>query len=518
MDITAELNGLFQGYQGAYTRSVPLGDSVEAGQKAEVKYDMVWGTPGIPQWVDHLDGKAALSLGTINESNQCNFAVIDIDRYDLDLPSLKHRLIQAGLPCVLCRSKSGGPHIFFFFSKPTPAKLVRTRLLEIAAFLGHSDKAEVFPLTAELKNGDGVKDTSRMSAMPYFGGEVTTRYALLGDGTSATVEEFIEMAKAVRIPFEELNKVALPESDWFKDGPPCLQHISRVGIGEGMRNDTLFAIGVYCKKKYEKDGWEDKLEEHNRALCVPPLTAIEMQNLIKSLRGKAYDYTCKRAPLKPHCNSGVCRQREYGVGDNNAMSLGIIGLTKIDTDPPIWLVDFSDGMKMPCSTNDLTDQTRFQLRCMDAMNIMPHIIKREDWTEHMRELLLKVVIVPVPKDETNANILKGFIYDYCEKGAQAHKKSDIFISRPWYEDGKHWIRLVDLIQHLKKKKDVISIEKNQVIKCLKDMDAEHGDLKIGSKYCNVWMIPSRDTDAAEERKRDLADAHSSLSKNHVDAY
>lgn len=517
MEITTEFQKLFKGYEGAYTLARPLTETVEPGQKVEMDYKMIWGELGLPEWLGHLEGKAALSVGSINEKNECHFALIDVDLYDLDLPTFKQRLIHAGLPCVLCRSKSGGAHVFFFFSKPVAAKLVRQRLLEIAAFLGHADKSEIFPLTAELKNSEGVKDTSRMSAMPYFGGEITPRYALKGDGTSATMVEFIEMANAVRGPFEELNKVALPESDWFKDGPPCLQHLSRVGFGEGNRNNTLFAVGVYCKKKYEKEDWEAKLEEHNRALCNPPIAAIEMQALIKSLRGKEYEYTCNRLPLKPHCLSHVCRKREYGVGEGNAQALGIIGLTKLDTDPPIWLVDFADGLKMPCTTDDLTDQSRFQKRCMDTMNLMPHIIKREDWTEHMRSLLAKVVIVPVPKDDTNANILKGYIYDFCEKGALAHQKKDIFIGRPWYEDGFHWVRLVDLLEHLKKKKALI-IEKNQVIKCLKDLDAGHSDFKIGTKYANVWLIPGRDTDSMEQRKKDLEEANREIAKNHVDAF
>ena len=55
------------------------------------------------------------------------------------------------LPLVVCRSKSGGAHIFLFSTKFIEEKIMRDKLLEIRAILGFAN-AEVFPKQIELKS------------------------------------------------------------------------------------------------------------------------------------------------------------------------------------------------------------------------------------------------------------------------------------------------------------------------------------------------------------------------------
>ena len=65
---------------------------------------------------EHLKGTNGVGSIPINEEdNNCKFGALDIDQYPLDLVALDKKLQKMKVPCVVCRSKSGGAHIFFFF-------------------------------------------------------------------------------------------------------------------------------------------------------------------------------------------------------------------------------------------------------------------------------------------------------------------------------------------------------------------------------------------------------------------
>ena len=92
----------------------------------------------------HLSGKKGVGSIPIKANNKCSFGALDIDLYPLDLPALDRRLQDNKVPAVVCRSKSGGAHIFFFFSEEISAGEFRDKAGEISAFLGHGG-CEIFP-------------------------------------------------------------------------------------------------------------------------------------------------------------------------------------------------------------------------------------------------------------------------------------------------------------------------------------------------------------------------------------
>ena len=67
-------------------------------------------------WEEHLSGKgSAIGIIPINESSQCVWGCIDVDEYvGLDHKVLVEKVRKLELPLVVCRSKSGGAHIFLF--------------------------------------------------------------------------------------------------------------------------------------------------------------------------------------------------------------------------------------------------------------------------------------------------------------------------------------------------------------------------------------------------------------------
>ena len=87
-------------------------------------------------WQKHLDGKDSLGVIPINDDNKCKWGCIDIDSYaGFDHQKLINKIKQFKLPLVVCRSKSGGAHVFLFTKNYVSASLMQDKLNEISTFL-----------------------------------------------------------------------------------------------------------------------------------------------------------------------------------------------------------------------------------------------------------------------------------------------------------------------------------------------------------------------------------------------
>ncbi|NDH17513.1 MAG: hypothetical protein EBY48_10650, partial [Opitutae bacterium] len=95
----------------------------------------------------------------------------------------------------------------------------------------------------------------------------------------------------------------------------------------------------------------------------------QVGTIIKQLQKREYYYKCDDQPLVNFCNKSLCITRKYGVGPgelNNDLS----SLTKIDGDPPIWLLNV-DGSRVELSTEALVSQLVFQRECVAQINKYP---------------------------------------------------------------------------------------------------------------------------------------------------
>ena len=125
---------LFTGSKGAHGQTDVI--NRQRNGKQQAKYEIVRAplTVGLVQ--EHLDGKLGVGSIPIDETNKCLFGALDIDDYNLDLPVLFAKVKRFKLPLVLCRSKSGGAHLYLFLSEKVAASEVRDRLAEFASILG----------------------------------------------------------------------------------------------------------------------------------------------------------------------------------------------------------------------------------------------------------------------------------------------------------------------------------------------------------------------------------------------
>ena len=138
-ELAVEFNRIFAGHENAHGE-FRITDT--SGIKAKGKAQTNRSPLKIELWESHLKGEVGIGAIPITESSQCTWGAVDIDQYDgLGLETLSG-LLPEGL--VLCRSKSGGAHIFIFVQTPTTAALMRKKLALVARAVGHPN-AELFP-------------------------------------------------------------------------------------------------------------------------------------------------------------------------------------------------------------------------------------------------------------------------------------------------------------------------------------------------------------------------------------
>lgn len=436
-------------------------------------------------WDEHFLGRQQLGIIPITQDSMCRFGAIDIDDYTVDKEALNAKIYKHNLPVVLFRSKSGGAHLFMFVSQFVPAILVQEKLRQIASFLGHGT-AEIFPKQTNILKERG--DIGQWINMPYFDTAKTTRYAYRAeDNHKMTLKEFIAYADLKKISELDLTQYKTPISDELPHGPPCLQHLTSQGFPDGTRNQGLFNLGVYAQKA-SPDGWQKLTEEMNQKFMKPPLSPKEVLTTIASLTKKEYNYSCKKTPICEHCNVSICRTRKYGVGENSGMpTLGT--LTKLDSDPPIWFIDIEGGGRLELSTDDLQNPLRFQRRCLEVMNMMPTLPRRQDWQVIVTTLLEGITVVPVAKEATPTGQLLLHLEDFCVNRVGGDEAECMIRGLVWNNDGHHHFRLTDFVQYLERKK-FTEFRLNKITSVLRDYHAvTKGVNVVKGKYINTICIP-----------------------------
>lgn len=436
----------------------------------------------IELWDQHLTGKQGIGVIPINEDSFCKFGAIDIDRYDIDLVKLSIMVHQKNLPLVVIRSKSGGAHLYLFSRDWIPAKIIHDKLRELAALIGYGG-SEIFPKQIQIVKERG--DRGQWINMPYFGGHNTNRYAYK-DGKVLSLESFVKYVGEVCQTSVSIPKITGAAPEILHGGPPCLQHLISSGFPPGTRNNGLFNLGIYARK-LSPDNWGRLIEEYNIKYMDPPLSAIEVLGVVKSLnKGKEYNYKCNEQPIQQYCDAARCRMCKYGVGTANFGMPKFGTLTKLASDPPIWFIDVEGGARIELVTEDLQNPVKFQKKCMDALTIMPTLIKRDEWQMMVQKLLEEVTIVEVPRESTPKGQLMNLLYDFCTSRVSAKVRDEIMLGKPLTENGFHMFRLSDFIKFLERQKFDMQI--NHIHKHLRDEGALARSISIRGKAIPIYTM------------------------------
>jgi hypothetical protein len=439
-------------------------------------------------WIGHLNGEYGLGIIPITKKNQVSWGCIDIDTYPLDIPHIVNLVEYQKFPLVVCRSKSGGAHVFLFTNELVPAGDMQDKLRELSAALGHGG-VEIYPKQREILVDRN--DVGSWLNMPYFGGDGSTRYGLNHKGDSLSMVDFLDFVESRKISRKQLVDIKVPEVKDIDGGPPCLKVLLKQGFPEGTRNNGLFNVGVYLKKAFA-DEWEQKIEDYNRKYVNPPLPAQEVLGLIKTLQKKEYNYRCSDEPIRSYCNRSKCLSCKHGVGGNQG-SPTFSSLAKLDTDPPLWFLSVSDR-RLELTTEQLQNQMRFQRVCMEQLNMMPPRLNERQWQNLIQHLMDNgMEIIEVGTDVSIEGQFMELLESFCTDLAQASVKEEILLGKPWNHENSSYFRLKDLKDYLIKHR-FTEMDTNKIAARLRDIGAQRHFWNIRKRGCNIWEIPSFEYD------------------------
>lgn len=476
---------LFGGYQGAHGTHGTTDRNLAKGGKLEIKKTArtVREPVTVELWEQHLSGSRALGIIPIREDQMCVWGCIDVDRYDINLGETVREVRKRRLPLVICRTKSGGAHAFLFLSEAAPAAELRAVLKQMAASMGWGD-CEIFPKQSQILAERG--DLGNWLNMPYLGGNKTDRYAVKETLAAYDLAEFLALADEAATTLDiTIPDTADEDDESLSDGPPCLQHLSKVGFPDGTRNKGLFALGVFCKKKFGSR-WKDMVEQYNRDFMKPPLPSDEVTDLIQNLERKDYQYTCKDEPLCSYCNSSLCRIRKFGVGGSGSYPI-ISGLSKLETDPPIWFLDIEEE-RIELETRALQNYREFQSVCMDQLTVMYMPMRADTWAEMVGTAMQNAIILEASPEMSVRGHFEELLEAFLTDRHRGDEREDILLGKPWQdpENLRHWLRLKDLMDYLDRE-GFRTWGRNKVGQILEQMGGRRG-INIKGKFVNLFWV------------------------------
>jgi hypothetical protein len=487
---TKRFMALFAGYElahGEYRVTKKENDGKLSGRGKTLQ------TPAIIEnYQEHLEGgPAILGIIALKKDNNCSFGCIDIDirgvvKLEESLEELEKRTRQT--PLVLCRSKSGGAHLYLFVEPDIPATDLVAKLNQFAAQLGYGG-TEIFPKQTNRANE---RDRGNWINLAYHGGNKSERYAI-HKGKKLNLEEFLDLAESKKINFKKLKNYEPNLVDLFNDGPPCLQHLSTIGFPEGTRNVSLFNIGVYYRKK-NPDDWQEEVMRHNYDHFDSPLSASEANGVIKGVAKKEYAYTCKQAPICNYCERTKCLKRAFGVGGGAGGNvIEIDAITKYETENRSsvrWYIDIQ-GERIEVTTDQLIEQRKLQKICVEKLNKCPALMPQPRWESRINELLDVVEVINDPDDASPQGQFEKVLDAFLTGKVQARHRDEIMNAKPWHSEDKNkvYFRSEDLFIYLEARRFRFHSQ-HQIWSWLREAGGDRDQFRIKGKAVKVWSVPA----------------------------
>lgn len=464
------------------------------GDGAEKKIQTLKGAAPLEAWERHIRGEGPyLGQVPIRLDNTCYFGAIDIDDDGIDHQPLAAKVKEFKLPLIVCRSKSGGAHLYVFFREPVPAPIVVKTLKLWSAMLGHKQNAdgravEIFPKQTAIRP----KDSGNWINLPYYGADKSTRKAINADGKELTLAEFIAVAELLMVQnAAALSEIQSPDQGIFAHGPPCLQKLHTIGYEEGSRNNGLYNVAVFFKMAREDD-WKNAVREYNISSFTPPLKPGEVDTIIASVDRRDYAYNCDELPISAHCSRGLCNKRRFGIArlrsDHSIKAFPeMTNLRKILTDPPRWLINI-EGTDVELATEDLMQMPRLRKELFEKLNMVIPIIKVTDYDDILRKLISQSTQILAPEDAGTRGQFNMLVEMFLSRSRSAEEREDILQGLPFAEKGRIFFRSADLLSFLERKK-FHKYSTAEVYSQLRASGAEHCALRTKKAVLKVWSMP-----------------------------
>jgi hypothetical protein len=376
----------------------------------------------------HLEGSISIGIQPCNDDGEVIFGAIDVDVYkNFDIPKLLKTIQDLDIPIIPVKSKSGGFHLYVHFAHYVSASFARQFLKNLLYTLKLDPKTEIYPKQTNVEGRSG-----NFINIPYFGKK--ERVAINPQtGEEFTFEQYIHVVEANRKTEKELKEFvnSLTSSELsggpeeFKDGPPCLQQLSKDKLEDG-RDRFLYNYMVFAKKKYPDD-WEEKVRYASREYFKNDgkWDDKKVEQKIKSWNQTESGYTCQDGVITAKCMEDVCYKRKYGKATDNVVEWPTFSsLTKINFDEPEFELtvlhrDRSGDEKSEQMSFKKGDaflvQTDFRKQVATQLGIFLPKIKDKDYSLIMKVLFDGIESQKPPAGTTNKEKLFRYIKEYIHQ-------------------------------------------------------------------------------------------------------
>lgn len=482
---------LFQGNSSCYGIHLPDESDTAEGVKRKGKSFTKQANIEPEHYAAHIAGEMSIGVVPITQDSKVHFMALDIDVYPMNPVRYSTLFFKFGIPMVCFRSKSGGLHAYCFFNKPVPADEALDQLNSIRQLLGLDKATELFPKQRKL----AMNSKGNWINLPYFGGDVTERYAYNADGNpmkfAAAMEYCMSMRTTLRLLKDTLRH--LP----FAPAPPCIQTLyinGEVTERAHNRNIFMFNVGCYLKSRYGDD-FEGKLQLVNNSL-PQPMSQVELdKTVILSHKKGNYSYQCENPILSMYCDKQICAKREYGKGSDTISDLSFESLVQVKATPPYykWTIN---GVEMTFySEDELRKQDKFMDYCIRHLHRCPNRLKEAVWLGILNRALQSVQVENVNEEEEVSEDTLFFSYfrEFIVSRAFAVNLSQVKMGKVYRDDYRkvYVFRVEDLVEFLEGTKRFKFGTYNRLYNRLKLCKAKAAKMYDSQERAafRAWLLP-----------------------------
>lgn len=453
---------------------------------------------------NHIRGITGIGLVPIMDNATCFWGAIDIDNHgqteDVDIKAIEQRVADLGLPLVVCRSKSGGAHLYLFGREPLRAVQVHGMLKKWAKDLNVLGVDCIFPKQTKLAhNEDGGRQLGNWINLPYFNAEDTNRYAV-ENGYPLPFELFLTLAETRAVTSFDLDTM---HGNEHSEAPPCIAQGIMDGVDSGSRNEFAYNLTIYMKKRFPEE-FRDRIYDMNNSIFKEPLPFIEIKKVVQSASRRDYRYKCGTEPCKSMCDRKVCLTRKFGITQDQSdemdaeFKLPEFGqLAKYNTQPVRWELTV-EGQVIPMSTEEMMDWRIVRNKIVERLMRMVPMIKNDRWHKVLEQLIPVCRVMDAPEDASTDGIVKTQLVEFMRKidlkedGLDMERRLDLFRGLPVVQnvaDGKCvMFRGQDFVSFLKRNKTE-DLKGVNLWFALKNIGVKHGRFRAGDKTPSLWYIP-----------------------------
>ncbi len=463
--------------------------------------ETVKGSPTEERWRAHLAGGGdGLGIVAAREDGTCRFGAIDVDVTTVDHAKVAAEVTRRRLPLAVCRSKSGGAHLYAFAPEPgVGSGFLREKLKLWAALLGFPS-AEIFPKQARTSK----QNFGNWINLPYYGGDKSTRYAL-GPAGALTLAQFLDSVQPLD-PTKVDAAVDETVAANVNEMPPCLRSLSATGVPEGCRNQALFNFGVFFRKS-EAQGWQDKLAQFNQVSVKPPLSYREFQAIARSIGTTRYQYTCEQSPIRELCDRVTCLKLRFGVAHKPWEELDqydgfrATHLRKVLTNPPRYIVEVN-GHDLTVSFDEFMSFAKMRARTLADLDLMVRPMKQAKWDIEIKDLLKTKEDIEAPPDASPEGQMLEALVDFLALKDRAKDRADLLKGLPIEVGGKISFRIQDFVRFLQGRR-VTAVGPTELFTILRAHGCTHAHVSVKGRKFFVWSVPA-DQIAAQTEAFDVA--------------